>query len=176
MKLCQCLGDPGSGASCTPADPGTGLWLRKPHLAHETPNRGQRDERVLEQITPQHWLVLQRALLALAVALFRQPYWWHDTMWIWLKGRRVEGDGWQTEREEKQVEKERLMIQFVWKNLVKLLLKCRPTPGYCTDMQSKTRSTRGLTNGFLYLSDAKLSQTLQAVCFNSYLFNYVASC
>lgn len=128
MKWCQCLGGPGSGASCTPADPGTGLWLRRPHLAHETPNRGQRDERVLQQTTPQHWLVLQRALLALAVALFRQPYWWHDTMWIWLKGRRVVGDGWQTEREEKQVEKERLMIQFVWKNLVKLLLKCRPTP------------------------------------------------
>lgn len=82
----------------------------------------------------------------------------------------MEGDGWQAEGEEKQVEKERLMIQFVEKNLVKLLLERRPTPGHRTGVQSKSRSPRGLTRGFPYLSDAKLSHTLQAVCFNSHGF------
>ena len=35
---CQFLGGPGSGASCTPADLGTGCWLRRPRWGHETPD------------------------------------------------------------------------------------------------------------------------------------------
>lgn len=132
------------------------------HMRHLTGDK----ERVLEQITPQHWLVLQRA------ALSRQPYWWHDSMWIWLKGSRVEGDGWQAERDEKQVEKERLI------GLKKILSTSRfntvwhrATTQTCC--QRVAAPVDWLTLFYIHVMRKK-SQVLKAVHFSLYLFNLLA--
>lgn len=135
MKLYQCLGGPGSGASRRQADPGTGLWLHKPHLAHETPNGGQRDTGVLEQITPQHWLVLHSVF-----SLWQERYsvshiddmtprecdWGAGGGWRWM------GDG-----EEREAVKKDWWLQFILQYVSPLAvtqLSCS-TPGHCTDIK-----------------------------------------
>lgn len=53
MKWCRCPGGPGSGASCKPGDPGTHWRRRRPHWAHETPDKGgERRMELLERMTP----------------------------------------------------------------------------------------------------------------------------